>query len=210
MTQSFLLDFTDEKNLEKLSIFGKKNARTVAPKTMEFFGQSNGFILYKSRIMGPQNNVLQINTLQDRAHIWQDDKFIGIYYRNDQLNKWNMNVPKEGSWLYIFVENMGEFIRSFEFIQMKRRISYSSKDIIKWRHHNGIAKHPIIKPWQEYSRKSSNRSHHEYRVERHPQQHPIFWQKSIRLGLFLFRFRRCKENSFWKWIEKCDEQTCIL
>ncbi len=78
------------------------------PESMEYFDQSYGFILYETQIAGPiKESPLIIKELHDRAHIFVDDKLIGILEREFPEKTLSLIIPPEGIVLKILVENMG-------------------------------------------------------------------------------------------------------
>jgi len=107
MTSSILFDIEDEKTLNKLSIFKKENEKTVSPKNMEYFGQSDGFILYKTKVLGPQKGSMSLQEVHDRVQLYQDGVYLGAHYRNEKRTDVGFNVPESGSELTILAENMG-------------------------------------------------------------------------------------------------------
>ncbi len=80
---------------------------TVLPETMEKLEQGYGYILYETFISGPRENEYLYFDVHDRAYIYVDGKFKGIYYRNDKKAKIKFAVPECGCKLSILVENMG-------------------------------------------------------------------------------------------------------
>lgn len=90
-------------NLELLS----SPVETVTPQPMEKLGQGYGFICYRTVVKGPKEKDTLRFEVHDRAWVFADGKFIGIYYRNDKKAKLRLEVPPEGLTLTILVENMG-------------------------------------------------------------------------------------------------------
>lgn len=89
------------------------------PKFMEDVGQSYGYILYRTKLNGPNDgNPLILDELHDRANIFVNGEFKTVYYRNDDITEENaLKIPlskNEEAELDILVENMG-------------RINYGSK-----------------------------------------------------------------------------------
>lgn len=81
---------------------------TVQPESMENFNQKNGFILYRTKLVGPKSGNLIITEPHDYALIFLDGKFIDTIYRDG--GKWNIELPKTDSYepeLEILVEAMG-------------------------------------------------------------------------------------------------------
>ncbi len=81
--------------------------RLPNPEPMEVLGQNFGFILYRTRLKGPQAGRLSICGLHDRAQIFLDGRPLGIVNRNRPAKKLAISVPTEGAQLDILVENMG-------------------------------------------------------------------------------------------------------
>ena len=80
---------------------------TVTPLSMEQLGQGYGFICYTTLIKGPKEKQTLYMDANDRAYIFADGEFLGIYYRNDKKQKISLDVPEDGVVLTILVENMG-------------------------------------------------------------------------------------------------------
>jgi len=75
---------------------------------MEEVGQNYGFILYRTRISGPREEVsLIIQEVRDRAWVYAGGKLIGVQDRNDATPSVRIMVPPEGAVLEILVENLG-------------------------------------------------------------------------------------------------------
>jgi beta-galactosidase len=90
-------------NLDRLS----HPVRTACPEPMEKLGQDYGFILYRTFIQGPRkDNKLFIQDVRDRALIFLNGEFKGIYMR-DEPQDIVFDIPNEGARLDILVENMG-------------------------------------------------------------------------------------------------------
>lgn len=90
-------------NLDRLS----NPVKTTCPEPMEKLGQDYGFILYSTNIPGPRKDEqLFLQDVHDRAWIFLDGEFKGIYMR-DEIQDITLDIPKEGARLDILVENMG-------------------------------------------------------------------------------------------------------
>ena len=75
---------------------------------MEKLNQGYGFILYRSHVRGPREELpLILSGLHDRAHIFVNGKLAGIQYRNDTEPAVRLSIPAEGVDIAILVENMG-------------------------------------------------------------------------------------------------------
>jgi beta-galactosidase len=90
-------------NLDRLA----NPVQRVTPEPMELLGQSNGFIVYSTRISGPRTQgKLTIQDVRDRALVYVDGAFIGVTERWDPQT-FMLDIPPEGAVLDILVENMG-------------------------------------------------------------------------------------------------------
>ena len=121
------------RNLDKISDGCYKSA---TPDTMETFGQDYGFILYRTRIAGPKDNIkLSVCEPRDRAMVFIDGVPIAAFYRNDEIHETTLSVPAEGVTLDILVENMGR-INFGPFLEDNRKgISVGVK--INYQYHFG-------------------------------------------------------------------------
>lgn len=82
--------------------------RTVVPPTMESIGQNSGFMLYRHRIIGDyEPDVLTLDGLADRAHVFLNGRLCGILYRGD--DRYTLRLPelREGDVLEVLLEAMG-------------------------------------------------------------------------------------------------------
>lgn len=76
------------------------------PYNMERLGQGYGYILYRTKITGPRNDMpIVLQEVRDRAQVFADEKFIGIVDRNNN-QELSMNVSKKGVNLDVLVENL--------------------------------------------------------------------------------------------------------
>lgn len=81
--------------------------QSEVPKCMEEYGSGYGYILYRTILNRDyENAALSFERIGDRAHIFIDDKLIGILYVNDEELKINISA-RAGSVLSVLVENMG-------------------------------------------------------------------------------------------------------
>ncbi|PRP77055.1 beta-galactosidase [Planoprotostelium fungivorum] len=107
MTSSLVMDLTDDSLLDKLSVFGGENEVTVAPKSMEYFGQYSGFILYRTKVVGPQKTSLSLQEVHDRVQMYQEGQYLTAYYRNEPRKDVSVDIPVDGAHINLLVENMG-------------------------------------------------------------------------------------------------------
>lgn len=78
----------------------------VLPVNMEKLGQGYGYTLYETFVRGPrEEGVLTVNA-NDRAYIYVNGVYKGMYYRNSR-RKIRLQIPLSGAKLSILVENMG-------------------------------------------------------------------------------------------------------
>jgi beta-galactosidase len=82
--------------------------RKINPECMEKLGQAFGFTHYRARVNGPLCCSIGLWDVKDRALVYLDGKQIFTYYRNDKQNRSpEIEIPAEGAWLDVLVENMG-------------------------------------------------------------------------------------------------------
>jgi len=91
-------------------LFGSLPApvRVPQPKSMESFGQSYGFILYRTTLIGPQSGTLEITDPHDYASIYVNGRLIGRIDR--RLGQSSLELPAgtgPAPTLDILVEGMG-------------------------------------------------------------------------------------------------------
>lgn len=93
--------------LNNLDLLGKKH-NSVTPESMEYWGQDFGFIHYRTKLSGPvSGQKLGLDKVHDRALLFLDGKYFATYYRNDEINEFDITIPPGGIQLDILVENMG-------------------------------------------------------------------------------------------------------
>jgi beta-galactosidase len=82
--------------------------RSAGVKNMESYGQSYGYILYRTRLRGPRSGKLVIQEPHDVAHVYLDGKFIGRLERRLNENSLELpHSPSEQPVLDLLVEAMG-------------------------------------------------------------------------------------------------------
>lgn len=93
-------------NAENLS---HKNCKSGFPRTFEDMGQAYGFMLYSTRVEYTDDRMraITIEGLHDRALIFVDEKYSGVYMRDRENIPVKFIVPKEGLKIDILVENLG-------------------------------------------------------------------------------------------------------
>ncbi len=80
---------------------------SATPETMETYGQSYGFILYRTRMENPGSYNITLDGMKDRAVVMMNRVTAGMIYRNDASQSCWVTVPEGGGTLDILVENMG-------------------------------------------------------------------------------------------------------
>ena len=81
---------------------------TPQPQTMESFGQNQGIILYKTKLIGAKSGKLLIYEPHDMALVFLNGEFIDTVFRSG--GKWEVELPKsdvKDPILEILVEGMG-------------------------------------------------------------------------------------------------------
>jgi beta-galactosidase len=82
-------------------------AESPTPKPMESFGQSYGYILYRTTIQGPATKELSIKELRDYAEIYVDAKHVGTLDRRLNQDHLALEISTGSHLLGILVENSG-------------------------------------------------------------------------------------------------------
>ena len=77
------------------------------PETMEYFGQSFGFIHYSTRVDPVISGKYLLRNMRDRALIRLNGRTIAVVSRQDKDQTFSLEVTENNSLLEILVENMG-------------------------------------------------------------------------------------------------------
>jgi beta-galactosidase len=80
---------------------------SATPRPMESFGQSYGYILYRTKVDGPRGGQLVIHEVRDYAQIYVDAKLVGTLDRRLNQDHVSLQVPAGTHTLDILVENAG-------------------------------------------------------------------------------------------------------
>jgi beta-galactosidase GanA len=113
---------------------------SIQPKPMESFDQYEGFIMYKTKLIGHKSGKLVITDLHDYATIFLNGKYIGKLDRREAEN--TIELPEsnvEYPVLEIFVEGMGRINYSQEIIDRKgitERVSLNGMTLMNWEVYN--------------------------------------------------------------------------
>ncbi len=110
--------------------------KTPQPQPMESFGQSSGYILYRTKLIGHKSGKLTITEPHDYALIFLNGKFVDTVYRDG--GKWTITLPKsdvENPQLDILVEAMGHINFAQYMIDRKGitdRVTLNGMTLMDW------------------------------------------------------------------------------
>lgn len=113
-----------------------KPIHTPQPQPMESFGQSSGYILYSTKLIGHKSGKLTITELHDYAMIFLNGKFIDTVYRDG--GNWSADLPKtnvDTPRLDILVETMGHINFAQYMIDRKGitdRVTLNGMTLMNW------------------------------------------------------------------------------
>lgn len=106
------------------------------PLPMEYFGQNQGLMLYRTKLIGHKSGTLTITEPHDYALIFLDGKFIDTVYRNG--GKWSVKLPvstTKNPVLDILVEGMGHINFAQYIIDRKGitdRVTLEGMTLMNW------------------------------------------------------------------------------
>lgn len=110
--------------------------RSVQPKPMEDYGQNQGLMLYRTKLIGHKSGKLKIWEPHDYALVFLDGKFIDTVYRDG--GNWTVDLPKTESpdpQLDILVEGMGHINFAQFMIDRKGitdRVTLNGMSLMNW------------------------------------------------------------------------------
>ena len=113
-----------------------KAIHTPQPQPMESFGQSSGYILYSTKLVGHKSGKLTITEPHDYALIFLNGKLIDTVYRDG--GKWTIDLPKtniDTPRLDILVEAMGHINFAQYMIDRKGitdRVTLNGMTLMNW------------------------------------------------------------------------------
>ena len=84
-----------------------RGQRVERPRPMEAFGQSYGYILYRTRVTGPLKGTLKIGDVRDYAQVYVNRALVGTLDRRLSQDSLAIDVPAGTATLDILVENLG-------------------------------------------------------------------------------------------------------
>jgi|SRR5579862_605858 len=133
-----VIDVPDFELRERASLWSSlPNAINVEkPRTMETFGQSYGYILYRTKIDRPTEGELQIRELRSYARIFVDGKMVGTIDRRKKEDRLRIRAGA-GSTLDILVEGTGRINFTVELRKERQGIGGSvtlaGKELTGWK-----------------------------------------------------------------------------
>ncbi|CAN5404759.1 beta-galactosidase [soil metagenome] len=110
--------------------------KSPQPKPMEMYGQNQGLILYKTKLIGHKSGTLKIWEPHDYALVFLNGKFIDTVYRDG--GKWEVLLPKTNvpdPELEILVEGMGHINFAQFMIDRKGitdRVTLNGMTLMNW------------------------------------------------------------------------------
>jgi len=113
-----------------------KPLASVQPKTFEVYGQNQGLVLYRTRLVGRKSGKLLVTDLHDYATVLVDGKVIGTLDR--RLGEKSLDLPVTANpvpVLDILVEGMGHINFAQEMIDPKgitQRVALSGMTLMNW------------------------------------------------------------------------------
>ncbi len=110
--------------------------KTPQPQPMEYLGQNQGLILYRTRLIGHKSGKLKIWEPHDYALVFLNGRFIDTVYRDG--GKWEVDLPKcevKDPVLEILVEGMGHINFAQFMIDRKGitdRVTLNGMTLMNW------------------------------------------------------------------------------
>lgn len=109
----------------------------VQPTTFEANDQNQGFILYKTRLIGHKSGTLQVTEIHDYATVFLNGKYIGKLDRREGISSIKIPISTEKDpVLEILVEGMGHINFAQELIDRKGitdRVSLNGMTLMNWK-----------------------------------------------------------------------------
>ena len=106
------------------------------PRNMESFGQSYGYILYRTQITGPISGHLDVNDVRDYAQVYVDGALVGTLDRRLDENRLPFQLAQNKAQLDILVENSGR-VNFAEMLRTERKgitksVLLNGKELTGW------------------------------------------------------------------------------
>lgn len=110
--------------------------RVERPKPMEMFGQSYGYILYRTTVTGPASGELVVRDVRDYAQVYVNGALAGTIDRRLNQDRLAVTIPVGGARLDLLVENSGRVnfnkpLRE-ERKGITRSVSLGDKELTGW------------------------------------------------------------------------------
>ena len=105
------------------------------PKTMEFYGQSRGDIIYRTTLPAGPAGLLSVKEIHDFAWIFIDSKKVGIMDRRGKHYQVKLPARSKPVQLDILIEAMGRVNFGTEIFDRKGLhgpVQFAGKDLLKW------------------------------------------------------------------------------
>ena len=109
--------------------------KDVNPKTMEFYGQSRGNILYRTTLPAGPGGVLKVKGIHDFAWIFLDGKKVGVMDRRAKRYQVKLPARSQPAQLDILIETMGRVNFGKEIFDRKGLhgpVQFEGKDVLNW------------------------------------------------------------------------------
>lgn len=116
--------------------YAPKVHASARPQPMEYYGQNQGFIVYRTKLIGHKSGRLKIWEPHDYALVYLDGQFIDTVYRDG--GNWEVQLPKTNSAipeLTIVVEGMGHINFAQFMIDRKGitdRVTLNGMTLMNW------------------------------------------------------------------------------
>lgn len=123
--------------------------KIIQPQPMETLGQSQGFIVYSTQLIGEKSGKLTITEPHDFAYVFLDGKYINTIQRNG--GNWTITLPKtevKNPRLDIVVEAMGHINYGQYMIDRKGitdRVTLNEMTLMNWEAYSLPFKEDFIK-----------------------------------------------------------------
>ncbi len=109
---------------------------SVQPGPLEAYGQKQGFILYRTKLVGHKSGKLQVKDIHDFAIVFLDGKFIGTLDRSEGIS--TIDIPQSSEQLpvlEILAEGMGRINFGEHIIDRKGitdRVTLNGMTLMNW------------------------------------------------------------------------------
>jgi len=110
--------------------------RSAQPRPMEMLGQTSGFVLYATTLVGHRSGTLAVTDLHDYATVFVDGRYVGAMDR--RLNQQSLEIPAAtppASRLEILVEAMGRINYGQRLVDRKGitdRVTLNGMTLMNW------------------------------------------------------------------------------